>query len=185
MSVKSALQLINREVDEYLNDVVGEFDADTRLAITWFEQFGMGAGPYGTADNIARGRGISVESAKHAGILDSSAGKVRILKRDELSEDWNPAEDKHLTVWECCQQVVRALEIGGEFEAAVLIRTVGPAMAENVKDLAYVLYNICEKRKDAKEATSYNALIAVWPDLTRLAASSETANRGGQYTMAV
>jgi putative DNA methylase len=185
MSVKSALQLINREVDEYLNDVVGEFDADTRLAITWFEQFGTGAGPYGTADNIARGRGISVESAKHAGVLDSSAGKVRVLKREELPEDWNPAEDKHLTVWECCQHVVRALEIGGEFEAAVLIRAIGPAMAENVKDLAYVLYNICEKRKDAKEATSYNALIAVWPDLTRLAASSETASRGGQYSMAV
>lgn len=185
MSVKSALQLINREVDEYLNDVVGEFDADTRLAITWFEQFGMGAGPYGSADNIARGRGISVESAKHAGILDSSAGKVRLLKRDELPDEWNPAEDKHLTVWECCQQIVRALETGGEFEAAVLIRAIGSAMAENVKDLAYVLYNVCEKRKDAKEATSYNALIAVWPDLTRLAASSETANRGGQYSLAV
>lgn len=185
MSVKTALQLINRELDEYLNDVVGEFDADTRLAITWFEQFGMDGGPYGTADNIARGRGISVESAKHAGILESSAGKVRILKRDELPEDWNPAEDKHLTVWECCQHVVHALEAAGEFEAAVLIRAIGPAMAENVKDLAYVLYNICEKRKDAKEATSYNALIAVWSDLTRLAASSETANRGGQYSLAV
>lgn len=185
MSVKTALQLINREVDEYLNDVVGEFDPDTRLAITWFEQYGLGAGLYGTADNIARGRGVSVESGKHAGILDSSAGKVRILKRDELPEDWNPAEDKHLTVWECCQQVVRALETGGEFEAAVLIRAIGPAMAENAKDLAYVLYNICEKRKDAKEATSYNGLIAVWSDLTRLAASSETAIRGGQYTMAV
>jgi putative DNA methylase len=185
MSVKSALQLINREVDEYLNDVVGEFDVVTRLAITWFEQFGLGAGPYGTADNIARGRGISVESAKHAGILESSAGKVRLLRRDELAEDWDPAEDRHLTVWECCQQVVRALETGGEFEAAVLIRAIGSAMAENVKDLAYCLYNICEKRKDAKQATSYNALIAVWPDVTRLAASSETANRGGQYSMAV
>lgn len=185
MSVRSALQLINREVDEYLNDVVGEFDPDTRLAITWFEQYGLGAGLYGTADNIARGRGISVESAKHAGILESSAGKVRILKRDELPVDWNPAEDKHLTVWECLQQAVRALETGGEFEAAVLIRAIGPAMAENVRDLAYVLYNICEKRKDAKEATSYNALIAVWPDLTRLAASSETANRGGQFSLAV
>ncbi|WP_269930175.1 DUF1156 domain-containing protein [Aminobacter sp. HY435] len=185
MSVKSALQLINREVDEYLNNVVGEFDADTRLAITWFEQFGMGAGPYGTADNIARGRGISVESAKHAEIIESSAGKVRILRRDELPEKWDPAEDRHLTVWECCQQVVRALETGGEFEAAVLIRAIGPAMAENVKDLAYCLYNICEKRKDAKEATSYNALIAVWSDLTRLAASSETASRGGQFSLAV
>jgi putative DNA methylase len=185
MTVKTALQLINRELDEYLNDVVGEFDADTRLAITWFEQLGMDGGPYGTADNIARGRGVSVESAKHAGILESSAGKVRILRRDELPKDWSPAEDKHLTVWECLQQVVRALETGGEYEAAVLIRTIGPAMAENVKDLAYCLYNICEKRKDAKEATSYNALIAVWSDLTRLAASSETASRGGQFSLAV
>ncbi|MER9876809.1 DUF1156 domain-containing protein [Mesorhizobium sp. M0195] len=185
MSVKSALQLINREVDEYLSDVVGEFDADTRLAITWFEQFGMGPGPYGTADNIARGRGVSVESGKHAGILESSAGKVRIRKREELQEEWDPAEDKHLTVWECCQHVVHALETGGENDAAVLIRAIGPAMAESVKDLAYCLYNICEKRKDAKEATSYNALIAVWSDLTRLAASSETAKRGGQYSMAV
>ncbi|MDQ6436332.1 DUF1156 domain-containing protein [Mesorhizobium sp. LHD-90] len=185
MSVTAALQLINRELDEYLGGIEGEFDADTRLAISWFEQFGTDHGPYGTADNIARGRGISVESAKHAGILESSAGKVRILKRDELPEDWNPAEDKHLTVWECCQQVVRALETGGEYEAAVLLRAIGPAMAENVKDLAYCLYNICEKRKDAKEATSYNALIAVWSDLTRLAASSETASRGGQFSLAV
>jgi putative DNA methylase len=185
MSVKSALQLINREVGEYLDDVVGEFDADTRLAITWFEQFGTDAGPFGTANSIAQARGIAVASAQHAGILDSSAGKVRILKRDELPEDWNPAEDKHLTVWECLQQVVRALETGGEHEAAVLIRAIGPNMAENVKDLAYCLYNICEKRKDAKEATSYNALIAVWLDLTRLAASSETASRGSQFTLAV
>lgn len=185
MSVKAALQLINRELDEYLGGIQGEFDADTRFAITWFEQNGLKAGDYGTANNIATARGISVESAKHAGILDSSAGKVRVLKREELRKDWSPAEDKHLTVWECCQQVVRALETGGEFEAAVLVRAIGPAMAENVKDLAYCLYNICEKRKDAKEATSYNALIAVWSDLTRLAASSETASRDGQFSLAV
>lgn len=185
MSVKSALQLINRQLDEYLGGIQGEFDADTRFAITWFEQNGLKAGEYGTANNIATARGISVESGRHAGILESSAGKVRILKREELPGDWDPVADKHLTVWECCQHVVRALENGGEYEAALLIRAIGPAMAENVKDLAYCLYSICEKRKDAKEATFYNALIAVWSDLTRLAASSETANRGGQFTLAV
>ncbi|GLQ79183.1 hypothetical protein GCM10007881_27010 [Mesorhizobium huakuii] len=185
MSVKAALQLINRELDEYLSGIQGEFDADTRFAITWFEQNGLKAGDYGTANNIATARGISVESGRHAGILETSAGKVRILKREELPEGWDPVADKHLTVWESCQHVVRALETGGEYEAAVLIRALGPAMSENVKDLAYCLYNICEKRKDAKEATSYNALIAVWSDLTRLAASSETAGRGGQFTLAV
>ena len=44
----------------------------------------MGKGDYGAADNLARARGISVESVKHAGIVESAAGKVRILKRDEL-----------------------------------------------------------------------------------------------------
>jgi putative DNA methylase len=67
MSVKTALQLINRELDEYLGGIQGEFDADTRFAITWFEQNGTGKGDYGVADNLARARGISVDSVKHAG----------------------------------------------------------------------------------------------------------------------
>ena len=90
MSVKTALQLINRELDEYLGGIQGEFDGDTRFAITWFEQHGMAKGDYGAADNLARARGISVESVKHAGIVESAAGNVRILSRDELDEDWGP-----------------------------------------------------------------------------------------------
>ena len=75
MSVKTALQLINRELDDYLGGIQGEFDADSRFAITWFEQNGMAKGDYGTANNIAQARGISVESVKHAGIVESAAGK--------------------------------------------------------------------------------------------------------------
>lgn len=41
-----------------------------------------------------------------------------------------------------------------------------------MKDLAYCLYDIsANKRKDAKEATAYNALIADWTELTRAAAA--------------
>lgn len=122
MSVKTALQLINRELDEYLGGIQGEFDADTRFAITWFEQNGNGKGDYGVADNLARARGISVESVKHAGIVESAAGKVRILTRDELDEDWEPESDSHLTVWECLQHLVRlraaALEAGAGARAS-------------------------------------------------------------------
>ncbi len=172
MTVKAALQLINRELDEYLGGIQGEFDADTRFAITWFEQHGMAKGDYGAADNLARARGISVESVKHAGIIESAAGKVRILARDELDNDWEPEGDGHLTVWECLQHLVRKYEKDGiSHDTAVLLKKID-AKAEAVKDLAYCLYDIsANKRKDAKEATAYNALIADWTELTRQAAA--------------
>ncbi|TNH40967.1 DUF1156 domain-containing protein [Paracoccus haeundaensis] len=185
MTVKAALQLINRELDEYLGGIQGEFDADTRFAITWFEQNGLKAGDYGTANNIATARGISVESVKHAGIVESAAGKVRILKRDEMDAEWEPDADGHLTVWECCQHLVRLHEkYGIGYEAAVMLKKFG-SKADDVRDLAYVLYNICEKRGDAKEATAYNALIADWTDLTREAATAPLTNRSGQMRFEV
>lgn len=172
MNVKTALQLINRELDEYLGGIQGEFDADTRFAITWFEQHGMAKGDYGAADNLARARGISVESVKHAGIIESAAGTVRILARDELDDNWEPEADGHLTVWECLQHLVRKHEKDGiSHDTAVLLKKI-EAKAEPVKDLAYCLYDIsANKRKDAKEATAYNALIADWTELTRQAAA--------------
>lgn len=172
MSVKTALQLINRELDEYLGGIQGEFDADTRFAITWFEQNGTGKGEYGVADNLARARGISVDSVKHAGIVESAAGKVRILSRDELDDEWDPEEDRHLTVWECLQHLVRQHEKDGiSHDTAVLLKKIN-TQAEAVKDLAYCLYDIsANKRKDAKEATAYNALIADWAELTKAAAA--------------
>lgn len=172
MSVKTALQLINRELDEYLGVIQGEFDADTRFAITWFEQHGLNAGDYGTANNLATARGISVESVKHAGIVESSAGKVRILNREELAQHWNPNDDKHLTIWECLQYLVQLHENEGLSDTtAIRLQQIGDK-AEAVKDLAYCLYDIAaNKRKDAKEATAYNALIADWTELSRIAAT--------------
>ena len=173
MSVKTALQLINAELDDYLGGIQGDFDADTRFAVTWFEQHGHDKGSYGVADNLARARGISVESVKEAGIVESTAGKVRILKRTELNPEWDPATDEHLTIWKCCQHLIRVLEDGGELAAARLLKKIGGANADMVKDLAYYLYDVCSnKRKDAKEATAYNGLIAVWAELTRQAATA-------------
>jgi putative DNA methylase len=181
MTVKAALQLINHELDEYLGGIVGEFDADTRFAITWFEQNGMKAGEYGTANNIATARGISVESVKHAGIVESSVGKVRILKRDELDDEWEPANDSHLTIWECLQHLVRHHEKNGIcYDTGRLLKMIGDK-ADAVKDLAYCLYDIsANKRQDAKEATAYNALIADWTELTREAATIHDTRGDGQ-----
>lgn len=184
MSVKTALQLINAELDAYLGGIQGEFDADTRFAITWFEQFGMGKGEYGVADNLARARGISVDSVKHAGIVESSAGKVRILSRTELDKDWDPESDKHPTIWECLQHLIRLHEMDGlSTKTFEMMKMIGDK-ADAAKDLAYCMYDICDKkRKDAKEATSYNAIIADWAELVREAAKIPTTPKAVQTSM--
>ena len=118
---------------------------------------------------------------KHAGVVASAAGKVRILKRDEIDPGWEPGKDTHLTVWECCQHLIRALEHDSEQAAALLLRKIGPVQADAAKDLAYCLYDICaNKRRDAGEAASYNGLIAVWADLTRQAAAIHDMRGDGQ-----
>ncbi|WP_118137055.1 DUF1156 domain-containing protein [Oceanicella sp. SM1341] len=184
MMVKTALQLINSQLDEYLNDLHGEFDAETRFTATWFQQHGFDKGEYGTANSIATARGISVESVKHAGIVESSAGSVRIFKRDEIDPEWDPETDDHFTIWEACQHLIRTLENDGEYAAAELLKKIGSERAETVKDLAYYLYDVCgNKRQDAKEATSYNGLIAVWTDLTRLAATIHVSDKNRQTRM--
>jgi putative DNA methylase len=184
MTVKTALQLINAELDEFLNNLHGDFDPDTRFAATWFEQNGYAKGDFGVANSLATARGIAVESVKHAGIVESSAGKVRILKREELDPDWDPNSDSYLTIWECCQYLVREYEDGGETAAAMLIKKMGYEKAESVKDLAYYLYDICSnKRQDAKEATSYNALIAGWNDIMRMANSIKDTDTTSQASL--
>lgn len=177
MTMKTALQIINRELDEYLGGIQGEFDPETRFAITWFEQNGMNGGEYGVANNIATARGISVEGVKHAGIVYSEAGRVRILRRDELSESWEPESDAHLTIWECLQYLVRIHEKDGISQATTqLMKKIEP-YADAVRDLAYCLYDLsANKRNDAKEATAYNALIADWAELSKQAASLRVLN---------
>lgn len=184
MTVKTALQLINAQLDEFLNELQGEFDPETRFAVTWFEQHGHREGDYGAADNLARARGISVESVQQAGIVTSAAGHVRILQRSELDPDWDLATDHQLTVWECCQHLIRVLGNDGEAAAARLLKAMGSDKAEMTKDLAYYCYDVCtNKRQDAKEAMAYNSLIAVWAELTRQAAASRDPDGRRQMAM--
>ena len=170
MDVKTALQLINWERDAVLGDLHGEYDLETRFAVTWFEQQGYAKGDYGTADNLARAWAISVERVKQAGIIESAAGKVRLLTREEL----DPEADHPPSVWRACQLLIHALETYGAEVAAVLMKRLGPAAGE-ARELAYHLYDLCEtKRQDAREASACSALISDWNYLTERAARPDT-----------
>lgn len=169
MSVRSALQLINEVLDEYLASSEGDFDADTRFAVTWYEQHGWEAGPFGEAETLAKARNVSVGGVVVAGICKSGGGKVRIRKRSELPSGYDPNADERPTIWEYTQHLIRNLEEDGEPAAAQLLKKLG-SKADAARELAYRLYNTCERKKWAEDARSYNGLILAWPELERLAA---------------
>jgi putative DNA methylase len=170
MSVKSALQDINAMLDTFLSEQETEYDAYTRFAITWFEQVGTDTGLYGTAEKLANPRGVAVADVRDAGIVESGGGRVRLRSRDEMSADWKPETDPHVTVWACMQHLIRELMEGSEDQAAQLLARLGHR-AEATKDLAYRLYGICERKKWADEGYAYNALVASWPRLVERAKS--------------
>lgn len=178
LSVRDALMLINQTLDELLEEQEGDFDADTRWALSWFEQFGFNDGSFGDAETLSKAKNTSVSGMVEAGIAVSGSGRVRLLRPDELPADWDPTKDSRLTVWEAVHHLVRALSTG-EQAAAVLAAKLG-SMAETARELAYRLYSLCERRKRAQDALSYNSLVQSWPEIMRLAseAAKNTTDKG-------
>ena len=114
MSVREALALINQILDEVLAEQEGDFDADSRWAVTWFEQHGFDDGDYGDAETLSKAKNTSVAGMVDAGFLRSRAGRVRLLRPRELPDYWDPEVDTRLTAWESVHHLVRVLELGGE-----------------------------------------------------------------------
>ncbi len=174
MSVREALGLINQVLDETLAEQEGDFDADSRFALAWFEQHGFGEGDFGVANVLAQAKNTGMNGLADAGILESKRGKVRLFKPDELRHDWDPLTDGRLTHWETVHHLIRALADGGEAAAAKLVLVLG-ATADVARELCYRLYTLCERNKRAEEALMYNGLVQSWPEIIRLAGESRAA----------
>jgi putative DNA methylase len=172
LRVREALALINQTLDEALAEQEGDFDADSRWALTWFEQSGFAEGEYGVAEQLSKSKNTGVDGMAKAGIIVSKRSKVRLLRPDELPADWDPATDPRLTAWEIVHHLIRALATGGEGAAAALVAKLG-AKAELARELAYRLYTLCERKKRAPEALAYNGLVQSWPEIVRLAREGE------------
>ena len=85
---------------------------------------------------------------------------MRLLRRDELPDEWNPMEDAKLVKWEVVQHLIKALEKGTD-AAARLYKKLG-ADAEAGRELAYRLFTISEKKGYIEEAIAYNSLVLEW-----------------------
>ena len=171
--MRAALALINQTLDEALAEQEGDFDADSRWAVAWSDQYGFAEGDYGVAETLSKAKNTSVGGMVEAGILTSSRGKVRLLRPDELPADWDPTTDQRLSAWEAVHQLIRALEASGDQAAADLVAKLG-SQAEAARELCYRLYTVSERKKRAADALSYNALVQSWPEITRLAREGGT-----------
>lgn len=178
LTVRSALALINQVLAEVLAEQEGDFDADTRWALAWFEQFGFEENEFGVAEQLSKAKNTAVSGLVEAGIIAAGKGKVRLLKPDELPEDWDPTTDSRLTVWEMVHHLVRALEAGGESAAANIVAKLG-SKSDTARELCYRLYTLCERKKRANEAMAYNALVQSWPEIVRLARETPRSSMPG------
>jgi putative DNA methylase len=174
MRVRTALALINQVLDELLTEQEGEYDADTRWAIAWYEQFGLAEAAYGTAETLSRAKDTSVAGLVEAGIVAASRGRARLLARNEYLAGWDPAKDRRVPVWEATQRLVQTLLTDGEASAGDLLARLG-GLGDTARDLAYRMYHVAERKGWTDEARAYNALVVAWTDLSRGAESARAA----------
>ena len=179
LRVRDALVLINETLEGVLSEEEAEFDADTRWALTWYEQYGHEPGPSGEAVLLSQAKNTSVDGVVKAGIAESQAGKVWLRHWEVFDLDWIPAHDDRLTDWEVAQYLMVRLE-HSESTAADLLRQVDGAAADRARRLVYLLYQAADRRGRTSDAIAYNSLVLAWFDIARQAAAD---HRGAAMTL--
>lgn len=167
MTVRSALQIINQELDVYFNEQDGELDRDSRFCVELYSQFAFNEMKFGDADTLARAKNTSVAALASAGVVSAAKGVVRLLGREEITGQVRLDER---CIWLLTQQLTRAMETAGVLGCAQILAPMFGSNGEQAKDLAYRLYTIAERKGWAQEAYAYNALVIAWPDIQSKAA---------------
>lgn len=178
MSVRSALSRINEILDRVLNEQEGDFDSTSRFAIAWYRQHGYGIGQFGDADNVARARNTSVDIMERDEILKSRAGKVQLIKPEDLRWDYDPVGDHHTSNWEALHHLIKILERdgiapAGDFLRSALSRADVAIDGDLIKELAHLMFRVAESNGWTKDALSFNSLVTSWPEIF------DTARSGG------
>ena len=167
MTVRSALRIINEEVDLYFNEQVSDLDSMSRFCVDLYTQSAFNDIKFGDADVLARAKGTSVAALASHNVVYAKAGTVHLIDRADLPEKIDVNES---CIWMLTQQLTQAMATGGVEACAKAVFTMIGSNAERAKDLAYRLYTIAEQKKWSTEAFAYNALVVAWPDIQSRAA---------------
>lgn len=167
MTVRSALQVINEQVDAYFNEQVGSLDTESRFCVDLYLQNAYEDIPFGEAEILSTAKGAHIPNMVNHGVLYAKAGKVHLVKREDLPQAVLLDETN---IWLLTQQLTYAMETGGIEQCAKQAATLYGSNAEHAKDLAYRLYTVAEQKGWTSEAFAYNALVVSWPDIQSRAA---------------
>ena len=167
LTIRAALSLINQVLDESLAHQEGDFDNETKWALTWYEQNSFDESDYGVAEQLSKAKNTTVDKLSDAGILSAKSGKVKLLRPAEYNKDWDGSKENEFSAWKTLHQLIRLLESGGDSAAASSVRIIG-SKAEQARELAYRLFSLSEKKKRPTEAMSYNGIVQSWSEIIRL-----------------
>lgn len=177
MKVREALLLINEILGELLNDQDVEMDPDSRFAMEWYKSFGWEEASSGLAETLATAKDTSINNLARSGVFEAKAGKARLLKPSELTQNWDPSSDDRVSIWECVVRLSGILEKDGIDRVASLLPKVEQRVGlDKVKSMAYFAFYTAEKLGNSKDAGLFNALVSSWSDVAQ--SSSES---GGQF----
>ncbi len=183
MTVRTALALINQVLSESLWEYEGDFDADTQFCVRWFDLHGWADATSGEADDASRAVNTSIAGLERSGVFKAVAGKARLLAPSEFPEGWDPLTDDRTSIWEATIHLAKAIDERGAGPAATLLQAISQRVElDAVKELAYLLYSISERRKWTAAALLFNGLITSWSDFDARARSAAVRSGSTQTT---
>ena len=158
MSVKEALKLINRYMEE------DDYDANTLFCKDWYNQNSWEQGLYGEADVLARAKNANLQLLQTNGTIKSGQGKVQLTHWKNYEDSENILVNPTLSTWNLLHQCIHELNAHGtQGAAAVYARYQN--RATDIRSLAYTMYTLCERSDRAEDARAYNELIVAWDDI--------------------
>ena len=160
LTIRKALQIINKELDAYFTEQEGDMDEASRVCLALYSQCAFNELSFGEADVLARAKNTSIEALVRLNLVLAEKGVVRLLDREEL-----PAFAAEQSLWLVTQQIAHALQEGGVGASAHIVSRMHRITPDRVKALAYRLYSLADQKGWVQEAYIYNALVVAWNDI--------------------
>jgi putative DNA methylase len=100
-----------------------------------------------------------------------------LLSPERLPSDYDPETDARPTVWEATLHLSKRIEEQSVTAAGAFLVKVGRTRVDvdAMRELAYRLYNICDRKKWPQVGLRFNNLVTSWPELVAAAGEARRA----------
>ena len=183
VTVREALENINRVIEQYHRREQGELDEESQFCLTWLEQHGYDAGAYGDAELLSQAKNVSIDALRDAhSLLTAESGSVQLLPPEEYHHK-RKRPSAPMTAWEGLFRMTWHIDLAnlegeGLDGAAKVASQMGIDASSSVERLARLLYAHYDRRRDSQNAVRFNNLVAEWQDISNRAMRRRQETQG-------